>query len=125
VNGNPTLKEFLDWFQNEHQLEVQMLSQGVSMLWSAFVPPKKVGRGVFALIQAAERMNMRMSELVEHVSKKPLPPWSRNLLVEVMVNDAEGEDVEVGQEGGVLMTGSVCDCQGIELVRCMCLLMVR
>jgi ubiquitin-activating enzyme E1 len=38
---------------------------------------------------------MRMSELVEHVSKKPIPPWTKNLLVEVMVNDEDDEDVEV------------------------------
>lgn len=39
---------------------------------------------------------MRMSELVEHVSKKPIPPWTKALLVEVMVNDEDDEDVEVG-----------------------------
>jgi len=36
-----------------------------------------------------------MSELVESVSKKPIPPWTKNLLVEVMVNDEDDEDVEV------------------------------
>ena len=38
---------------------------------------------------------MRFSELVEHVSKKPIPPWKKHLLVEVTVTDEEGEDVEV------------------------------
>lgn len=38
---------------------------------------------------------MKMSDLVESVSKKPIPPFTKNLLVEVMVNDEEGEDVEV------------------------------
>ena len=36
-----------------------------------------------------------MSALVEFVSKKPLPKHTRHLLVEVMVSDEEGEDVEV------------------------------
>jgi ubiquitin-activating enzyme E1 len=40
-------------------------------------------------------MNMKMSDLVEHVSKKPIPSWTKNLLVEVMVNDEDDEDVEV------------------------------
>lgn len=85
IPGNPTLQQFLDWFKEKHQLEVQMVSQGVSMLWSSFVPPKKT----------ADRLGMRMSDLVEHVSKKPIPPWTKNLLVEVMVNDEDDEDVEV------------------------------
>ena len=72
------------------------------MLWSSFVNPKKVrillsGSRAITDIQAADRMSMKMSELVEHVSKKPIPPWTRNLLVEVMVCDEEDEDVEVSQ----------------------------
>ena len=79
-----------------------MVSQGVSMLWSSFVNPKKVrifltGSRAITDIQAADRMSMKMSELVEHVSKKPIPPWTKNLLVEVMVCDEEDEDVEVSQ----------------------------
>lgn len=38
---------------------------------------------------------MRFSKLVEHVSKRPLPPHVKHLIVEVMVSDKEGEDVEV------------------------------
>jgi len=41
---------------------------------------------------------MRMSELVESVSRKAIPPWEKTLLVEVMVNDEEGEDVEVRRQ---------------------------
>lgn len=38
---------------------------------------------------------MKFSRLVEHVSKKPIPPYVKHLIVEVMVSDEEGEDVEV------------------------------
>lgn len=38
---------------------------------------------------------MRFSKLVEHVSKKPIPPHAKHLLVEVMLMDEEGEDVDV------------------------------
>ena len=38
---------------------------------------------------------MKFSKLVEHVSKKPVPPHTKHLIVEVMVCDEEGEDVEV------------------------------
>lgn len=97
LDGNPTLQQFLDWFKENHNLEVQMVSQGVSMLWSSFVPAKKVSchAETQADYQAQERMGMKMSELVEHVSKKPIPPWTKNLLVEVMCNDENDEDVEV------------------------------
>ncbi len=38
-----------------------------------------------------------MTDLVETVSRKPVPSYARNILAEVMCNDAEGEDVEVGR----------------------------
>ena len=45
--------------------------------------------------QSEERLPMKFSKLVEHVSKKPLPPHTKHLIVEVMVSDEDGEDVEV------------------------------
>lgn len=40
--NDPTLKEIVDWFKTNHKLDVSMVSQGVSMLWSSFVGKKKV-----------------------------------------------------------------------------------
>lgn len=37
---------------------------------------------------------MRMSQLIETVSKKPIEPWVKNVIVEIMA-DLEDEDVEV------------------------------
>jgi ubiquitin-activating enzyme E1 len=85
INGDPTLQEIIDWFAEKHELELQMVSQGVSMLWSAFTPAKK----------AAERLPKHISALVTEVSKKQLPAWQKSLLVEVMADDKSGEDVEV------------------------------
>ncbi len=42
-----------------------------------------------------ERLEMKFSKLVESVSKKPIPHHVKHLLVEVLVMDEEGEDVEV------------------------------
>jgi len=83
--NDPTLKEFVDWFKTKHNLDVTMVSQGVSMLWSFFIGKKK----------SEDRLPMKFSKLVEHVSKKPIPPHAKLLITEVMVTDEEGEDVEV------------------------------
>jgi ubiquitin-activating enzyme E1 len=40
--NDPTLKEFIAWFKANHNLDVSMVSQGVSMLWSSFTDRKKV-----------------------------------------------------------------------------------
>ncbi|CAO1630239.1 unnamed protein product [Sympodiomycopsis kandeliae] len=84
VPGNPTLQEFINYFQEKYGLEVTMLSSGVSMLYSGFMPKK-----------VAERLKMTMSELIETVSKKPIPSHAKYQIVEMMCDDYEGEDVEV------------------------------
>jgi len=38
---------------------------------------------------------MRLSELVESIAKKPVPPHVKALTLEMVVNDRDGEDVEV------------------------------
>jgi ubiquitin-activating enzyme E1 len=38
--GDPTLKDIVDYFKNEHGLDVGMVSQGVSMLWNSFLGKK-------------------------------------------------------------------------------------
>jgi hypothetical protein len=38
---------------------------------------------------------MKFSKLVENVSKRPIPAGVKRLIVEVMVMDEDGEDVEV------------------------------
>lgn len=80
-----TLSEFLAYFKEQHKLEITMISQGVSMLYSFFQPKAKL----------IERMSMAMSDVVRKVSKRPIAPHERALVFEICCNDEDGEDVEV------------------------------
>ncbi|KAJ3293322.1 hypothetical protein HDU79_000431 [Rhizoclosmatium sp. JEL0117] len=85
IVGNLTLKQLIEKFKNEYELEITMLSSGVSMLYSFFMQKAKM----------QERLNMTIIELIESISKKPVPPHVKAIVLEVCVNDRTGEDVEV------------------------------
>ncbi|KAL9022745.1 MAG: hypothetical protein Q9185_000007 [Variospora sp. 1 TL-2023] len=79
-----TLQDFLDHFSGKG-LDVMMLSSGVSLLYASFYPPKKL----------KDRMGLKLSQLVETISKKPIPDYQKNVIFEMTVEDQTGEDVEV------------------------------
>lgn len=85
VNGEMTLKEYLEYFKTEHSLEITMLSQGVTMLYAFFMDKKKL----------SERLNMTISSIVESISKKEIPSHVRALVLEICCNDNDGNDLEV------------------------------
>jgi ubiquitin-activating enzyme E1 len=79
-----TLEVFLRSFE-EKGLEITMLSSGVSLLYASFFPKAKL----------KDRYPLRLSELVETVSKKAIPEHTKNVIFEVCADDQSGEDVEI------------------------------
>lgn len=78
------LQQFLDEFE-EKGLSVTMISSGVSLLYASFYPPSKV----------KDRLPLKLSQLVETVSKKPIPSHQKNVIFEITAEDTTEEDVEV------------------------------
>ncbi|CAB3372660.1 Hypothetical predicted protein [Cloeon dipterum] len=86
ITQEMTLKQLLDYFKDVYGLEVTMLSQGVCMLYSFFMPAAK----------REERLALTIPELVRRVSKKTIEPHVRALVLEICCNDVQSdEDVEV------------------------------
>lgn len=84
--GDCTMGEFMDYFENEYNLEISMLSHGVSILYSFFANKKKV----------EERKAMKMTEVITSITKKEFPPNQLFLTLEVICNDKEtDEEVEL------------------------------
>ncbi|MCJ1287744.1 hypothetical protein MMC26_007096 [Xylographa opegraphella] len=81
---NVTLTEFLNDFK-EKGLDVTMISSGVSLLYASFYPPKK----------NADRLGLKLDQLVETISKKPIPSHQKNVIFEITAEDQTEEDVEI------------------------------
>lgn len=83
--GDMTLKEFLAYFESEYEAEISMLSYGVTILYAMYS----------AKSRSKERMAMKISDLVRTVTKKPIDPTLKYLILEVCAMDTEGEDIEL------------------------------
>lgn len=79
-----TLQELIDDFSNRG-LSISMLSSGVSLLYASFFPPSKL----------KDRYGLKLSKLVETISRKPIPEHQKEVIFEVVVEDLNEEDVEV------------------------------
>jgi ubiquitin-activating enzyme E1 len=83
--GEMTVGELIDYFKNEHKLEMQMLSSGVTLLYSFFIAPAK----------KKERLAMKISDAVKTVGKREIGAHEKYFTLDICVNDEEDEDQEV------------------------------
>lgn len=81
-----TLKELIVWLEENYNVTLSMLSSGVTMLFSDFMNRQK----------KEERLKMSIPAVVETVTKTPIAPGQKYLILELLVEDTEsGEEVEV------------------------------
>lgn len=83
-----TIGEFIENFKTDRKLEIQMLSSGVTLLYSFFLnPPTK----------KKARLAMSVSEAVKTVGKKEIGAHERYIVLDVCCNDLteEEEDQDV------------------------------
>jgi len=84
VDEDLTLQQFIDHFKNKYQLQITMISCGVSMIYSFFLSKDKL----------SERLPKKLSEVVTSITKQPLPTQKNHLTFEICVNRMEDEDDE-------------------------------
>lgn len=85
LQGDMTMREVVEYFQNEHKLEITMLSQGVSMLYSFFMTADR----------KKARLDMKVQDAVVQVTGNEIAPHVRSLVLEMCCNGPDGEDVDV------------------------------
>ncbi|KAK9450887.1 uncharacterized protein V1518DRAFT_436873 [Limtongia smithiae] len=83
IRGDITLKQLLNYFEDEEGLTILMLSYDVKMLYASF--GKKL----------QEKMPLPLTKLIEKVSNEPLPENTKTLILEVCAEDQDGEEVDV------------------------------
>lgn len=85
LKGPKTMQEMLNWFKETTTLEADMVSSGVSLIYSTFTLNAQ---------KKADRLAKEVRAVVEEVSKQPIPSWQRGITIEIMAGDADGNDVD-------------------------------
>lgn len=82
LEGDFTVKELLDWFEAK-ELTAYSVSCGQSLIYNNIFPKHK------------ERMNQKVSDLVQTVAKMTIPAKRKHFDIVVACEDEEGEDIDV------------------------------
>ncbi|UJR37573.1 hypothetical protein I4U23_030274 [Adineta vaga] len=85
VKGDMTLEELIEYFKREHKLAPNMISAGMSVIYSPHFMRQT---------SKAQDMKRKISELFETVTKRKIPNHVRSLTLDMLCDDLEGKDVE-------------------------------
>jgi ubiquitin-activating enzyme E1 len=80
-----TMKEFIEYFEKTLRLGITMISSGSTIIYTFYSKPDVIQK----------RMKMKLSNVLEEVSEKPLPPKQKFIIFEACVTDENEEDVEI------------------------------
>ncbi|KAG5683069.1 hypothetical protein PVAND_012374 [Polypedilum vanderplanki] len=85
INRPMTLRELLDYFKKEHRLEITMLSQNITLLYSFFMSEKKL----------KEREHLHIDKCIEHIMEEKIGEHIKSLILEAYCVDEDDVEVEV------------------------------
>jgi ubiquitin-activating enzyme E1 len=85
ITTEMTLEELIEYFKREHKLAPNMISAGMSVIYSPHFMRQT---------SKTQDMKRKISELFETVTKSKIPPHVRSLTLDMLCDDLEGKDVE-------------------------------
>ncbi|CAF0776117.1 unnamed protein product [Brachionus calyciflorus] len=85
IKGEMTLKQFLDYFKEEHKLTVTMIGYDVVTIYSNFLSIEK----------RKDRLNKKITEILEIIKKEKLPEHTKSLTLSIVCYDSNEEDVDI------------------------------
>ncbi|KAL1484722.1 hypothetical protein MTO96_032413 [Rhipicephalus appendiculatus] len=92
IQGEITLKQFLERFKKEFKVDIAFLAEGPRMLYANFLPKRPY------------RLKMTMSAVLEDVSRQKIDPGKRFLMFMLLCTDSRGKEVAVPQVRYLLPT---------------------
>jgi len=80
--GDITLKELLQYFIDNHEIQIDMLGVGSALIYASWISSK-----------SKERLPKKLTQIVQEITQKPLPP-GRYFMLEPTACDLNGNEIE-------------------------------
>jgi len=84
IYGDLTLKELLQYFEQNHQIEVDVITVGAAIIYAMWLSSN-----------ANQKLSKKVSQLTEEVTKERLPAHQRFIILEPTARDLDtGVDID-------------------------------